>query len=305
MSADLTGAPEQDDAIAREAPRMRAAWPAWVLLLVAGLAFFLQIARGTPEDVDGLRGLALSAAALERGEWWTLLTHAVVQRGFTGHLAGLAVLTGMGLITLAARDKDWMGGWRTIGVFALTSAAGVVTYFLSGSDEPLSGMWPGLLGLAGFYLTSGRMLRAAPPINESYSRERKQVAGGALTGWVLLWLNVDTSNIGDLVSIPGVNGWVWLAVFGGGIAAILIVHRWGTGKVMALLTAGLSCAYAMFVALWVISMARGLLSVPGEALVDLGTALLGTAASLLGAGAIGLALGAIERGWTRLVAVRD
>lgn len=289
MSSDLTGALKIDDPAARELPAMQSAWPAWTLAVLALLTFFFQIARGTADDVDGLRGLTLSVASLQDGQWWTLVTHTVVQSGFLGHLAAMAVFVSMGLSTLAARDKDWMGGWRMLAVFVLTSGGAALVHFLSGRQEPLTGMWQGLAGLAGFYLVSGRWPRPAMDAKraESGKGDRWEPARGLLSGWVVLCLT--TGNV--LNNHPVFRDGSLLVTIGlGGVVVALTVGRWGSRAAVQLVTGLMLCIYMLIGALFLVRMLQA--APPNFWIAPLGAAM------------VGLALGLIDRGWMTSAADR-
>lgn len=282
MSFDPTEALTIDDPVARELPAMRAAWPAWTLAAVALLTFFLQIARGTADDVDGLRGLTLSAESLRGGQWWTLVTHTVVQSGLFGHIAAMAVFVGMGLSTLISRDKDWMGGWRMLAVFALTSAGAALVHFLSGRQEPLTGVWQGVAGLAGFYLASGRWPRPkiAAGRGSTGKADRWEPARGLLSGWVLLCLTIG-NRLSDLPVFRDEAALLGVGI--GGVALALVVGRWGSRTAVKLATALMMCIYALAAALLVVTMVQA--APPNFWVAPLGAAI------------VGVALGVIDRGW--------
>lgn len=282
MSSDLTGGLKIDDPAARELPAMRAAWPAWTLAILSLLTFFLQIARGSPDDLDGLRGLTLSAASLEQGQWWTLATHAFVQSGAFGHIAAMGLFVGMGLWTLAARDKDWMGGWRMLAVFALTSAAAALVHFLSGRTEPLTGLWQGVAGLAGFYLASGRWPRpVASWDGETRKGGRWERARGLVWGWAVICFSADNL----LADYPAFHETpLGLPIALGGVAVALLVGRWGSGAAVKLVAGLMLCAYVLVGSLFLVAMLQA--ASPGFWIAPLGAAM------------TGLALGVIERGWS-------
>ena len=283
MSSDLTGGLKIDDPAARELPAMRAAWPAWTLAILSLLTFFLQIARGSPDDLDGLRGLTLSAASLEQGQWWTLVTHAFVQSGAFGHIAAMALFVGMGLWTFAARDRDWMGGWRMLAVFALTSAAAATVHFLSGRTEPLTGLWQGVAGLAGFYVASGRWPRpVASWGGESRKGGRWARAQGLVWGWGVLCFSA--SNLLDDHPVVRDNP-LGVAISLGCVGVVaLLVGRWGSGAAVKLVAGLMLCAWMLIVSLFVVAMLQ---AVPSNFWI-----------APLVAAMTGLALGVIERGWS-------
>ncbi|MDP2261071.1 MAG: hypothetical protein Q8J89_15295 [Caulobacter sp.] len=283
MSSDLTDRLKIDDPAARELPAMRAAWPAWTLAILALLTFFLQIARGSPDDLDGLRGLTLSAASLEQGQWWTLATHAVVQAGAFGHIAAIALFVGMGLSTLAARDKDWMGGWRMLAVFVLTSAAAALVHFLSGRTEPLTGMWQGVAGLAGFYLASGRWPRpVASWDSETGKGGQWERARGLVWNWVALCLTA--GNMLDDHPFVRDNP-LALAISLGVVGVVaLVVGRWGSSAAVKLVAGLMLCAWMLVGSLFLVAMVQA--AQPNFWIAPFSAVM------------TGVVLGVIERGWS-------
>lgn len=190
---------------------MKHGWPAILLFAVILAGALVQAQWATAADPE-ISWAALSSAALAEGRWWTVLSHMVIQKGFLPQTVSLFLLFLAAMTVVNVTDRDWMGGWRMPVVFLVCSLAGAGVHILSGSDDILFGVWPGLLGLMAFYLVSDRGAGLRPAVRddgrakptEDLARLKEALGLAVNVAWFPLLLTISPAeNSGPLFAL----GW--------------------------------------------------------------------------------------------------
>ena len=178
---------------------LRRAWMTWAI------AALLAVAFAATRSVTGqvvIRFAALQGGALERGEWWRLVTSLLVHDGWTHLLSDVGSLLVLGALVEAS-----LGSIRCGTLFVVSGVVGWLLSFASGAlgGELALGSSGAVMGLLGSATVLATRADRAP-----FSR-------GWLAGWaVLIFLS------GAFLPIDGV------AHFGGWLCGLLyaLFLRW-------------------------------------------------------------------------------
>lgn len=207
-------------------------WPAFLLL--AGFAWGFAVTVGASQ-APGESPYLLSREALSTGRWWTLVSHVFVHGGMGGAIL-TAALSLAGLTPTATANPGWMGGWRTPAVFLAAAWAGALAELFFAPTAILSGAWPAVLGLAAYYILSGRLASVIASDETKGSAGEKARGDGASVAlnWANDWfliLGLGPS-LGWFPSILPGEGLVAFAqgaavVVGGAVAVYVLVKLGG------------------------------------------------------------------------------